>query len=60
MINQTLHPLFPERKQATFGSRLKSARESMGIDRKEAAAQLRLQEKLLPCWKAEIWIQDYH
>ncbi len=47
MINQTLHPLFPERKHAPFGARLKSAREIMGMDRKEAAAQLRLQEKII-------------
>lgn len=47
MINQTLPTGFSTHKQALFGSRLKTAREALGIDRKEIAAQLRLHENMI-------------
>lgn len=47
MINQTLHNGFNPNKQIPFGIRLKSAREALGMDRKEVAAQLRLHEKVI-------------
>ena len=44
MINQTLPTNINAIKHASYGARLKSAREALGIDRKEIAAQLRLPE----------------
>lgn len=37
----------PESKTIPFGNRLKSAREAMGLERKDVAAQLRLNEKVI-------------
>lgn len=47
MINQTLHPIYSDRKQPNFGTRLRKTRESMGLERKEAASQLFLNEKMI-------------
>lgn len=44
-IQQSTHS--EEHKPTPFGARLKSARESLGFDRKEVAAQLRLNEKVI-------------
>ncbi len=46
MTNETLPPV-NENKTIPFGSRLRSAREAMGLERKDAAAQLRLNEKII-------------
>ncbi len=45
MINQPLAT--SSSMHLPFGSRLKSARESLGLDRKEVATQLRLHEKII-------------
>lgn len=37
----------PDQKPAPFGTRLKAAREALGLERKDAAAQLRLNEKII-------------
>lgn len=47
MINQTLPTGLNAHKQAAYGLRLKSAREALGIDRKDIAAQLRLHESMI-------------
>jgi len=47
MINQTLPTNMNNYKHAHFGVRLKSAREALGMDRKEVASQLRLHEQVI-------------
>lgn len=47
MQTTTTTPPTVEKKPIPFGSRLKSAREAMGLERREAAAQLRLSEKVI-------------
>lgn len=48
MTNETQQTNAPETKQPIpFGGRLKTAREALGLDRKDAAAQLRLNEKII-------------
>ncbi len=47
MTNETPSTSTTEQKPHQFGARLQSAREAMGIDRKDAAAQLHLQEKVI-------------
>lgn len=47
MINQNLHPIYSDRKQPNFGARLRKTREAMGLERKEAASQLFLNEKMI-------------
>jgi len=47
MINQTIPTGLSTPKQAPFGLRLKSARESLGLDKKEIALQLRLNENMI-------------
>ena len=47
MTNQTLPTDSNNHQQISFGLRLTSCREALGLDRKEAAAQLRLSEKVI-------------
>ncbi|MBX3710189.1 MAG: helix-turn-helix domain-containing protein [Gammaproteobacteria bacterium] len=47
MINQPLEASIIMHKSIPFGIRLKSAREALGIDRKDIAAQLRLHEQVI-------------
>lgn len=48
MTNETQQSTTAEHKPpAPFGTRLKAAREALGLDRKDAAAQLRLNEKVI-------------
>lgn len=47
MINQTLPTSIGINKHAPFGVRLKSAREALGMDRKDVASQLRLHETVI-------------
>ncbi len=47
MTNEAQQPTAAEEKRAPFGKRLKSKRESLGLERKDAAAQLRLNEKII-------------
>src|SRR3990167_7733460 len=46
MTNETQAPT-TNSKLIPFGLRLKSAREALGLERKDAAAQLRLKEKVI-------------
>lgn len=43
---------------ATFGTRLQSAREALGMDRKEIAAKLRLNEKIIVMMETEQYPPD--
>jgi cytoskeleton protein RodZ len=45
-------------KPSAFGTRLKVAREALGLDRKEAAAQIRLQENMIAILENENYPQD--
>ena len=45
-------------KPVPFGGRLKSARESIGLLRKDAAAQLRLSEKIITMMEKELYPND--
>lgn len=47
MTNETQTANPTDNKPIPFGSRLKSARESLGFERKDVAAQLRLNEKII-------------
>jgi cytoskeleton protein RodZ len=47
MTNETQQPHPSDTKPTPFGARLKSARESLGLERAEVAAQLRLNEKII-------------
>jgi len=47
MINQSPSSSMNTTKQHSFGARLKSAREELGMERKDIAAQLRLHEKII-------------
>lgn len=47
MTNETEQSNPTDIKTIPFGNRLKSARESLGFDRKDVAAQLRLNEKII-------------
>jgi cytoskeleton protein RodZ len=47
MTDQTLSASLNTAKTHPFGIRLKSAREAIGMDRKDAALQLRLHEKMI-------------
>lgn len=47
MINEILQQNTTEQKQSPFGTRLQSAREAAGLERKDAALQLRLNEKVI-------------
>ncbi|RDI44806.1 helix-turn-helix domain-containing protein [Aquicella lusitana] len=47
MTNETQETQTTEHKPIPFGNRLKSAREALGLERKDAAAQLRLSEKII-------------
>lgn len=45
-------------KNISFGSRLKAAREAMGLERKDVAAQLRLNEKFLVMMEKDSFSSD--
>ena len=47
MTNETTQTHTTDLKPIPFGARLKSAREALGLERKDAAAQLRLTEKVI-------------
>jgi cytoskeleton protein RodZ len=47
MTNETQQTSSTETKPTPFGARLASARESLGLERKDAAAQLRLNENII-------------
>jgi cytoskeleton protein RodZ len=47
-----------EGQNATFGACLQSARESMGLDRKDVAAQLRLSERVIEILETEQYPAD--
>ncbi len=58
MSNETQQPTTSDQTQATFGARLKSMREAKGFDRKDAAAQLRLTEKIIAMMEYERYPAD--
>lgn len=47
MTNETQIPTTTEQKPIPFGARLRSSREALGLERKDAAIQLRLNEKVI-------------
>ena len=55
---QTTQQQSTEQKALSFGGRLKSAREAMGLDSKDAAAQLRLNEKFILMMEKESFPAD--
>lgn len=58
MSNETQQPTTTDSKQMSFGARLKSTREAKGFDRKDAAAQLRLTEKIIAMMEYERYPAD--
>src|SRR5579862_5647278 len=58
MSNETPQTNTTEPKQLSFGDRLKSTRESKGLERKDAAAQLRLTEKIIAMMEYERYPVD--
>lgn len=58
MTNETQQTTPSEQKPVPFGSRLKSAREASGLERKEAAAQLRLNEKIIVMMEKDRYPSD--
>lgn len=48
----------PDNKISSFGARLKTAREAMGLERKDIAAQLRLNEKYLVMMEKDRFAPD--
>src|SRR5579862_9441542 len=58
MSNETPQTNTTEPKQLSFGDRLKSTRESKGLERKDAAAQLRLSEKIIAMMEYERYPAD--
>ena len=58
MTNETQQMTTNDHKINTFGARLKSARESIGLDRKDAAAQLRLSETVITMMERERYPDD--
>jgi len=53
MTTDTQQTPLNEFKPTPFGARLRSAREAMGLERKDAAAQLRLSEKVIAMLEKE-------
>lgn len=53
MTNQTQQASGTETNQIPFGAKLQRARESMELDRKDAAAQLRLHEKYIDMMESD-------
>src|SRR5437868_7751072 len=47
-----------EHKPTPFGSRLQSTREALGLERKEAAMQLRLNEKVIIMMEKDRYLID--
>lgn len=58
MTNDTQHYDATERKPLPFGSRLKSAREALGLECKDVAAQLRLNEKIIAMMEKDKYPSD--
>lgn len=60
MINSTEQPTPVTETPSipTLGSRLQTAREALGLDRKDAAAQLRLQEKMIIMMENDTYPSD--
>ncbi len=59
MTNETQQTNTTDSKQPLpFGGRLKTAREALGLDRKDAAAQLRLNEKIIIMMEKERYPSD--
>jgi cytoskeleton protein RodZ len=58
MNNDNQQPDSADAKQTSFGARLKSTREEKGFDRKDAAAQLRLSEKIIAMMEYERYPAD--
>ena len=46
-MTNDMQPMNLDQNNTTFGARLQAAREAMGLDRKAAAAQLRLNERII-------------
>ncbi len=58
MTNVTHKTQSAEQKPLVFGARLQSAREAMGMDRKDAAAHLRLHEKIVIMMESGVMNND--
>lgn len=60
MINETQQPNVTEHipPQVTFGIRLKAAREAQGLERRDVAAQLRLNEKIITMMEKDRYPAD--
>ncbi len=58
MTIESQSPLDATPSAATFGARLQSAREALGMDRKEIAAKLRLNEKIIVMMETEQYPPD--
>lgn len=58
MTNETQQTSGTETSHIPFGAKLQSARESMNMDRKDAAAQLRLHEKYIDMMENDAFPQD--
>jgi cytoskeleton protein RodZ len=58
MTNDIYQATTGEQKPLSFGARLKSARETTGLDRKDAASQLRLNESMIVMMENENYPSD--
>jgi cytoskeleton protein RodZ len=58
MTNETQHTPPLDQKKLSFGARLKSVRETKGMDRKDVATQLRLSEKKIAMMEYERYPAD--
>ena len=58
MTNEIHQTQAAEHQPVPFGTRLQSAREALGIERKDAAAQLRLNEKVIVMMEKERYPTD--
>src|SRR3990167_8776134 len=58
MTNDTQQAYSSEQKFAPFGARLQSTREAQGLERRDAAAQLRLSEKIIAMMEKDRYAPD--
>jgi len=58
MTNELTHTTHSDQKLHSFGARLQTAREALGIERKDAAAQLRLNEKVIAMLEKDNYPND--
>lgn len=58
MTNDMPQTTLNEQKFAPFGARLQSAREAQGLERRDAAAQLRLSEKIIVMMEKDRYAPD--